>query len=86
MYPPPHPDPPPHMACSLWRSSWVGTDQGLLWCRWVQEAGGSVTGAEGVEVSPLVSYAGEGLADLCSGKTFQQGFDSSLQVCYISNT
>lgn len=47
--------------------------------RWVQEAGGSVTGAEGVEVSPLVSYAGEGLADLCSGKTFQQGFDSSLQ-------
>ncbi|BFI11222.1 UDP-N-acetylglucosamine/UDP-N-acetylgalactosamine diphosphorylase [Marchantia polymorpha subsp. ruderalis] len=42
---------------------------------WVVSAGGSIanTGtayASGVEVSPLLSYAGEGLEDLCRGRTF----------------
>lgn len=41
--------------------------------RWVEDAGGAVTGGRGagVEVSPLVSYAGEGLADRCASETFE---------------
>lgn len=40
--------------------------------RWVEDAGGLVTGSRsaGVEVSPLVSYAGEGLVDRCASESF----------------
>ena len=51
-----------------------------LACSWVEAAGGSVECPEGVEVSPLVSYAGEGLEGLCSGKTFREHFSVHLQV------
>lgn len=34
----------------------------------------------GLEVSPTVSYAGEGLEQLCAGRTFQQPYDEELQV------
>ncbi|KAL2632710.1 hypothetical protein R1flu_004189 [Riccia fluitans] len=42
---------------------------------WVVSAGGSIANvgnayASGLEVSPLLSYAGEGLDDLCRGRTF----------------
>ena len=41
----------------------------------MQAAGGSVAVGEGaaanVEVSPLVSYAGEGLTERCAGRTFE---------------
>lgn len=44
--------------------------------RWVAAAGGQLApGCEGVEVSPLVSYAGEGLAEIVAGVT--------LQVCVL---
>ncbi len=49
--------------------------------RWVEEAGGSVSSPEGIEVSPRVSYGGEGLDQLCKGKTFQSSLDGALQVC-----
>jgi hypothetical protein len=48
--------------------------------RWVTAAGGQVEAAEGVEVSPTVSYAGEGLDDICKGRTFTQPLDAALQV------
>eukprot|EP00892_Ulva_mutabilis_P003339 jgi/Ulvmu1/1377/UM011_0105.1 len=40
--------------------------------RWVEDAGGAVTGGRsaGVEVSPLVSYAGEGLGERCASEAF----------------
>ncbi len=38
---------------------------------WVKAAGGTVGSAEGVEVAPSVSYAGEGLEAACSGKSFE---------------
>ena len=39
---------------------------------WVESAGGVVEVEEGVEISPLDSYAGEGL-DWCKGRTFRGG-------------
>lgn len=48
--------------------------------RWVFAAGGKVEAAEGVEVSPTVSYAGEGLVELCRGRSFAQPHDAALQV------
>ena len=48
--------------------------------RWVEAAGGRVSSAEGVEVSPLVSYAGEGLEAACGGKEFPGAYDMHLQA------
>ncbi len=48
-------------------------------CRWVEDAGGHVECPEGVEVSPLVSYAGEGLEELCHDRTFTEPYDLALQ-------
>ena len=52
-------------------------------CRWVKAAGGAgpVLEAEeqGIEVSPLVSYAGEGLEGICKGQTFNEMLDARLQ-------
>lgn len=46
--------------------------------RWVEAAGGQVVGQAGadgvgIEVSPLLSYEGEGLAELVAGQTFVAG-------------
>ncbi|GBF93053.1 hypothetical protein Rsub_05664 [Raphidocelis subcapitata] len=46
---------------------------------WVEASGGEVVAEEGVEVSPLVSYAGEGLAPLVDGAAFDEPFDAALQ-------
>ena len=48
--------------------------------RWVFAAGGNVDAEEGVEVSPTVSYAGEGLFNICRGRRFAQPHDAALQV------
>ena len=45
----------------------------------VHTAGGTVE-CDGVEISPLVSYAGEGLETLCDGKTFHEPFSVHLQA------
>ena len=37
-------------------------------------------GCEGLEVSPTVSYSGEGLTSICRGRTFRQPHDVFLQV------
>ena len=55
----------------------------VLGARWVEAAGGRVRlgkGGEGVEVSPRVSYSGEGLAPLCRGRTLRAAHDPFLQV------
>ena len=46
---------------------------------WVRWAGGVVECDDGVEVSPLVSYAGEGLEAACSGRRLTSSYDSALQ-------
>ncbi|GAX81228.1 hypothetical protein CEUSTIGMA_g8660.t1 [Chlamydomonas eustigma] len=45
---------------------------------WVKAAGGKVTSEEGLEVSALISYAGEGLEDLCEGATFTSASSETL--------
>lgn len=46
----------------------------------MEESGGSVAQEDDVvEVSPLVSYAGEGLGPLVDGKTFDAAYVSELQ-------
>lgn len=52
--------------------------------RWVEAAGGVVrdasgSGAGGVEVSPLLSYAGEGLEGIVAGRAFEGGLVPELQ-------
>ncbi|KIY98729.1 hypothetical protein MNEG_9235 [Monoraphidium neglectum] len=47
---------------------------------WVEDAGGQVAGEEGVEVSPLLSYAGEGLEHAVAGVTFEEPYDPALQT------
>ena len=49
----------------------------------MSRAGGRVRlpkGCEGLEISPRVSYSGEGLRALCRGRTFRQAHDVFLQV------
>lgn len=48
-------------------------------CSWAEAAGAVVEGEQGVEISPLVSYAGEGLEAACAGATFDKPFDLALQ-------
>ena len=49
-------------------------------CRWVEAAGGRVTCSEGVEVSPLVSVAGEGLEAVVAGQEFASTYNVHLQA------
>lgn len=52
----------------------------MLCCRWVENQGAVVDCDEGVEVSPLVSYAGEGLEVLAAeGHTFTDPYELTLQ-------
>ncbi|GLI67231.1 hypothetical protein VaNZ11_011169 [Volvox africanus] len=46
---------------------------------WVRNAGADVTCDEGVEVSPLISYAGEGLESIVLGKTYNNLLVLELQ-------
>ncbi len=50
---------------------------------WVEAAGGRLAGAAaaagGVEVSPLVSYAGEGLEGLARGRVYDKLYVEELQ-------
>lgn len=49
--------------------------------RWVEDSGGAMADEEEgvVEVSPLVSYAGEGLAPLVVDKTYEEAYVLELQ-------
>lgn len=46
---------------------------------WVKAAGGAVACAEGVEVSPLLSYGGEGLGQVVGGKSYDTPWADELQ-------
>lgn len=47
---------------------------------WVESAGGRMVADDlAIEVSPLVSYAGEGLQRWCEGTTFNTSYDLELQ-------
>ncbi|KAG2434619.1 hypothetical protein HXX76_007514 [Chlamydomonas incerta] len=46
---------------------------------WVRAAGGAVTCEQGVEVSPLLSYGGEGLGPVVSGKSYDSPWADELQ-------
>ncbi len=51
--------------------------------RWVEAAGARVRlgkGEAGVEVSPRLSYSGEGLKALCRGRTLRSAHDAILQA------
>jgi hypothetical protein len=53
-----------------------------LHARWVQAAGARLGGAAadaGLEVSPLVSYAGEGLEGRCAGAVLEELHPSALR-------
>lgn len=54
-------------------------------CRWVAKSGGRLRlpkECDGIEVSPTVSYSGEGLRPVCRGRTFRQQHDMFLQVLF----
>lgn len=53
---------------------------------WVEELGGHVGVEEGVEVSPLVSYAGEGLDAVVAGEEFQDSYSDALQGAVAAAT
>lgn len=49
--------------------------------RWVLAAGGRLAdGVEGVEISPLMSYAGEGLDNIVAGKVVGSPGQQAVQV------
>jgi UDP-N-acetylglucosamine/UDP-N-acetylgalactosamine diphosphorylase len=55
-----------------------------LHARWVRAAGARLGGeaaVSGVEVAPLLSYAGEGLQRACAGATFEEQYPAALRAC-----
>ena len=73
--------PPPRLAAgSASDSPDTARDAVLrLHKRWVEAAGGCVACPAGVEVSPLLSCAGEGLEGLVAGRTYASEWADELQ-------